>query len=894
MLGMVFDLHFAQPGKYDLEVVFGTGEVITFDSAFTIEPMIYPDTYSEIVGPARWRTGRTANFNLIVGNNGNTVARGVIVALVWPKAANLEFYGKQYSPNADDFIDVELPEYNETIRSSYGVAKWVYDSINTVTPIDTFKTSAYDGYVRFLYVPVIAPNSTYDLPFKVTADQSAEFKLITYTVKPNQYGSCETFNINSALTGPAAVELMINSLDWAVDELNVPKSTKIPAQVAVKTLKVTQKHIDVSSEVLAHRMWASYYNWRYGGGGENHGLTDAEYYDYYKEGLAADEFAKNQLQEIAIDQGINLLQLPAGKRKNKLTDQIHDNNQALLNKANDYHQIAGKKTGRTKTWRTKKKEAAREWKEQFESGQKTIDELTQLENLEAIAKGAGIAKNAKSEIEALIKYIEENCPEHKEALEKLKEELNKETDINKEKEKDTETSTSFDPNAIYGPTGFNQPGYVNSVDRQPFVIMFENVDTAKADAQIVRITDTIDKTKFDLSTFELGNITIGGKWYQLPKSRNEVVMDIDLSPERNMRVRLNASLDTATGIATWQFTSIDPTTNDLPDFDGFLPPNINYPAGEGSVTYSIYPVKNLPHGTVLNSKASIIFDFNEPILTNTWMNTIDAQKPSGHIQSMVTEDSVIVINYSATDAEAGVEYYNLYISEDNTEWVSIGGGNYTSQSFIGEPGKTYYFYVEAEDRVGNREDKSPVAEATVTISQPFVITLGNISATNEGSRNRIDWNTLHEDTGDRFEVEKSKDGRSFSHLAKVQAKGLPGDYLVYDNTPEKGRTWYRLRLINADGKYSYSKVVSAFMVSNGGFVMEAYPNPVSNQLNITLYGAIDGRGSISVFDMMGKQVMQMPVNRNRISLDISSQPKGNYIVKYTDSKNAEVIKITKQ
>ncbi len=738
MIGMVFDLHYAQPGKYNLEVVFGNGDVITYDTAFTIESMIYPDTYSEIVGPAIWRTGRTANFNLVVGNNGNTIARGVIVALVWPKSAKLEFYGKQYSPNSSDFIDVELKEYNETIRSSYGLVKWIYDSLSTITPIDTFKTSAYDGYVQFLYVPVIAPNSTYQLPFKLTASASSKHKLITYTVKPNQYGSCETFNINSAFTGPAAVELMINSLDWAVDELKVPKTTKIPAQIAVKTLKVTQKHIDVSSEVASRRLWASYYNWQYGGGGENHGLTDSEYFDYYKEGLAADEFAKNQLQEIAIDQGINILQIKPGLRKNKLMDQIHDNNEALLNKANDYHKIAGRKTGRTKTWRIKKKGAAKEWKDQFEKGQKNLDELTSIENLAAIAEAAGRAKNAKGELEALIKYIEENCPEHKEALDKLKEELNKETDINKEKEKKTETSTSFDPNAIYGPTGFNQPGYVNSFDRQPFVIMFENVDTAKADAQIVTIKDTIDKTKFDLSTFELGNITIGGKWYKLPKSRNEVVMEINLSPDRNMRVRLNASLDTATGIATWQFTSIDPKTGDLPDFEGFLPPNKNYPAGEGSVTFSIYPHKNLPHGTILNSRASIVFDFNEPILTNSWINTIDAQKPTGQIQSHVTQDSIIVINYGATDAAAGVEYYNLYISEDNKEWVSIGGGNYTSQSFVGQPGKTYYFYVEAEDRVGNREEKSPVAETTITLkgctsATPTITASGAITFCQGGS-----------------------------------------------------------------------------------------------------------------------------------------------------------------
>ena len=193
------------------------------------------------------------------------------------------------------------------------------------------------------------------------------------------------------------------------------------------------------------------------------------------------------------------------------------------------------------------------------------------------------------------------------------------------------------------------------------------------------------------------------------------MMQIDLTAERNMFVRLNASLDSATGIATWLFTSINPQTGDLPDFDGFLPPNKLYPSGEGSVTFTVNPHRNLAHGTVLESRASIIFDFNEPIITNTWVNTIDAKKPSGQIQAEILEDTNIVIRYSATDTESGVNYYNLYISEDNREWVPIGGGNQTSQIIPAEPGKTYYFYVESQDRVGNVEEKSAVGEASVKV-----------------------------------------------------------------------------------------------------------------------------------------------------------------------------------
>lgn len=56
--------------------------------------------------------------------------------------------------------------------------------------------------------------------------------------------------------------------------------------------------------------------------------------------------------------------------------------------------------------------------------------------------------------------------------------------------------------------------------------------------------------------------------------RQEFFQDIDLRPTQNLIVRVNAKIDTLTGIFEWQFTSLDPLTRQLTtDVDaGFLPP----------------------------------------------------------------------------------------------------------------------------------------------------------------------------------------------------------------------------------------------------------------------------------------------------------------------------------
>lgn len=709
-LGVLFDLHAANAGVYDLTITFPNQAPIVYEKAFTINEMVYPETWSEISGPAIWRTGRTANFNLVVGNNGNTMARGAIVALAWPKDVKIEFIGKEHRPDKNEFTEVVLDD-GEVVRTKNEAVQWIYD-VNTTRPIDTFGLESFDGYIKYFTIPMVPAGSTVEIPFRASSTSSGMHKLKTYTVKPNQFGSCETYNIGNAITGPAAVELYINTLDVIIDEVKVPPATKIPAQVAVKSLKVTQKHIDNSSNILFHRMWASYY------GADD--LTESEYYDYYKEGLAADEFAITQMKDIAFDKAVDFGAAGLAKRSEKLTDQLDAANKSMLNhsdKSREYMSRSRRKQNknRREALEALSADEALKFEEALASGQMTIDQLRKMEYLENAVKFGKDAKTVKGQIEAMIKYIEENCPDHKEQLEALKELLGKEKDIINPKDKETETRTSYDPNAIYGPNGFGSSRYVSKTERQPFVILFENVDTAKADAQIVQILDTLDRTKFDLSSFEFGQVTIGRKTFRVPKGRKEFMIERSLAPERNMRVRINASLDTATGVLSWQFTSIDPATGDLPDFDGFLPPNKDYPSGEGSVAYTVNPVKGLTNGTEMLSRASIIFDTNEPILTNTWKNTIDALQPTGQIRAQVLQDSMIVLSYSAVDAGSGVDYFHLYMSEDGGEWMPIPGGQADSIILFGDPGKSYRFYMEALDKTGNRESKTAIGEAEVSM-----------------------------------------------------------------------------------------------------------------------------------------------------------------------------------
>lgn len=103
-----------------------------------------------------------------------------------------------------------------------------------------------------------------------------------------------------------------------------------------------------------------------------------------------------------------------------------------------------------------------------------------------------------------------------------------------------------------------------------------------------------------------------------------------------------------------------------------------------------------------------------------------------------------------------------------------------------------------------------------------------------------------------FAVERSVDGIKFVEIGKVAA----GDGAVYAYTDERsfvGKDYYRLRLVDAAGAFSYSGVVAVEFSDGGGFVL--FPNP-SDGRSITARTGVAGQAaySIDVFDDQGRRV----------------------------------------
>jgi hypothetical protein len=177
---------------------------------------------------------------------------------------------------------------------------------------------------------------------------------------------------------------------------------------------------------------------------------------------------------------------------------------------------------------------------------------------------------------------------------------------------------------------------------------------------------------------------------------------------------------------------------------------------------------------------------------------------------------------------------------------------------------------------------------------PLNITLGNITAHNEGAVNIVNWDTRSESSTDRFIIESSNDGRSFSSIGTQPAKGnAPGKYSFADKNPFPGINYYRLVFMNETGYKEYSKIVSAEVKNGDRFKFNVFPNPASTEVTISL-SHIAGQGYVELADLTGRIIISEKVTENNtVTLSLNGLADGMYILKFHDDAHLETVKINK-
>ncbi|MGV3600722.1 MAG: T9SS type A sorting domain-containing protein [Dyadobacter fermentans] len=123
----------------------------------------------------------------------------------------------------------------------------------------------------------------------------------------------------------------------------------------------------------------------------------------------------------------------------------------------------------------------------------------------------------------------------------------------------------------------------------------------------------------------------------------------------------------------------------------------------------------------------------------------------------------------------------------------------------------------------------------------------------ESGQVTLEWETAWERNSREFVIERSIDMKSFSPVGTVAASGETSgrtSYTFIDNDPVAGNNYYRLKLIDRDGRFTTCKPICVFNPPHTGS-MKVAPNPASSTI-ITLIGARDAL--VTLHDASGRAI----------------------------------------
>jgi uncharacterized repeat protein (TIGR01451 family) len=170
----------------------------------------------------------------------------------------------------------------------------------------------------------------------------------------------------------------------------------------------------------------------------------------------------------------------------------------------------------------------------------------------------------------------------------------------------------------------------------------------------------------------------------------------------------------------------------------------------------------------------------------------------------------------------------------------------------------------------------------------------SFSAQRNDKINLLMWSTSNEINTDRFEIERSSDSRSFLAIRTVRAISngkTKNDYAFTDAQPLKAVNYYRLKMIDKDGKFVYSAIRSINNTSS--FDVKLYPNPVKDVL--TLEGLQPNtQTTISIIGLQGSVLAKATTTNSSYTWNIKQLPSGTYYVRIEADKNVSALKFVKE
>lgn len=328
-----------------------------------------------------------------------------------------------------------------------------------------------------------------------------------------------------------------------------------------------------------------------------------------------------------------------------------------------------------------------------------------------------------------------------------------------------------------------------------------------------------------------------------------------------------------------------------------------FPVGIAAGDYTPAQISNTANNTVSVSVQDYVNSASPEALLDGTVNTADGMNRTWHVFAGTSGiSSTVNLQHNASSNQTGFVDATHFVTQwgtttpnttgdftipysmspwqTNTQGPGVVGTLSSTGAVAGSSlrGRTY-----ASGLATSSSANESYFTKSADSEHPLPLSLIRFSAGNSGCNAAIEWQSANEDNVDRYVIQHSRDGATFSTVGTVNALAKGGSYRFIHELPGNGINLYRLQIMERSGTYTVSKVVTTILdCASSLSQVKAYPNPTYG--GITLNGLRAGKISqdtkvlIRVLSLEGKVILEKPTTQNDDYIDISTFAQASYIV----------------
>ena len=258
---------------------------------------------------------------------------------------------------------------------------------------------------------------------------------------------------------------------------------------------------------------------------------------------------------------------------------------------------------------------------------------------------------------------------------------------------------------------------------------------------------------------------------------------------------------------------------------------------------------------------------------------MDAKKLSnpGENIGMIRDNKVLIIESRQTISLTDTIFFKMWGMQKRSYQMQFVGTNFNHPGLTGFLEDSYLRVITPinlndttkitfsinDDAASSAMNRFRVIFNKVTpVTSPF--TFIAVNAYQQTNHIVVEWKTRNENDMKKYEVERSSDNLHFRKINEIKQNNLFFNHYSWtDANPSDGNNYYRLRVIDLDGKSYFSDVIKAYF-GDGIQRTYVYPNPVTgNKLNLYMANQQAGIYEVRLMNMFGQIFLTKSISYDR-------------------------------